>query len=1514
MLDKIIHFSIHNKLIIGIFTLAWILWGGYSLTQLPIDAVPDITNNQVQIITYSPSLAAQEVERLITFPIELTMATIPSIDEMRSISRFGLSVVTIVFKEDIDVFWARNQVFERLQQAQQKIPVGVGSPELMPITTGLGEIYQYIIRPKKGYESKYSLNELRTIQDWIVRRQMLGTEGVADVSSFGGYVKQYEIAINPEKLRSMNLTISDLFTALEKNNQNTGGSYIDKRPTAYFIRSEGLINSLEDIEKIVVKAAANGLPIFMRDIAKVQFGNAVRYGAMTRNNEGEVVGGIVMMLKGENSSSVITKVKARMLQIEKTLPEGIVIEAFLDRTKLVNSAIKTVGTNLMEGALIVIFVLVLMLGNLRAGLVVASVIPLALLFAIMMMNLFGVSGNLMSLGAIDFGLIVDGAVIIVEATLHHLYNRPTLPSPMERVISTSPLGQGAGVGARLTQAEMDNEVYLSAVKIRNSAAFGEIIIMIVYLPLLTLVGIEGKMFKPMAQTVAFAILGAFILSITYVPMISALLLSKNISHKVTVSDRIIAFCYRFYKPLIEGALRRPLLIIFASVLLFMVSVGIFRTLGGEFIPTLDEGDFAVEVRLPAGSALDETVKVSMQIANILKENFPEVKEVVGKIGSSEIPTDPMPLESCDMMVILKEKNEWTSATTTEELAEKMQAKLDKNIAGVTFSFQQPIQMRFNELMTGAKQDAVLKIYGEDLDILAREADKLAKVIQPVEGVSDLYVEKVTGLQQVVVSFDREKIAQFGLSVEEANRMLNIAFAGSTAGTIYEGDRRYDLVLRLAKENRQSIEDVRNLFITNAKNEQIPLSQLAEVEFKEGVYQVQRDGAKRRIIVAFNVRGRDVESIVGEIQQKVEKQLKLPAGCYITYGGSFENLQEAKARLLVAVPVALGLIFVLLYFTFRSVRQSLLIFSAIPLSAIGGIFALWLRDMPFSISAGVGFIALFGVSVLNGIVLISEFNFLKNKEEESFVGTQTTAEGESSVGTQTTADGTQTTAETTSNQQLINIIIEGAKTRLRPILMTAAVASLGFLPMAISQGAGGEVQKPLATVVIGGLLSATLLTLFVLPALYLLIEDFFEKRKSLPIPTSMSAILLVTFLGLFFPQLSWGQTAAVKNISLETAIQTSLTQNLSIKAGNYEIDMSKEMRKTATDMGKASVLWQAGQYNSIKFDNSFSINQTMPLFVWNKQAQQLQAQLRGSELKLAVTQNDLTYQVKIAYYQLLFLQARRQLLQKQDSLFLDLVRIAKVRYRTGEGRLLEQTAAENQQQQTYLLLMQNQSDMAIFQRQLQFLMHTEDSLVLSEPMRKRITPVDNREELTSKNPLLTLNQQQVEIAKKTIGVEKAKLLPDVTLGYFNQSLIGTQIIDGKDQFFNGSKRFQGFYFGLSVPLWAKPQKARIQAAKVQEQLNTTNFEFSQRAIETQYAQAVQEYRKFQTNLAYYENSALATAKLLLEQSGKAYQQGEISYVEYAQALNQSLITQANYLETINGYNQAINKIEFLLGNL
>jgi len=1030
--DKIIHFSIHNKLIVGLCVLGLIVWGTYSLTRLPIDAVPDITNNQVQVITVSPSLSAQELERLVTFPIELGVANIPGIKEVRSISRFGLSVVTIVFNDGIDVYWARQQVTEHMAEVLIALPKGIGTPQLAPVTTGLGEIYQYTIRPAKGFENKYDATELRTIQDWIVRRQLMTTPGVAEVSSFGGYLKQYEIAIDPSRLKSFKISISELFTALEKNNQNTGGSYIDKKPNAYFIRSEGLIGSIADIENIVVKISDNGQPILVKNIAEVHIGHAVRYGAMTYNGEGEVVGAIVMMLKDENSSKVIKAVKERIESIKKTLPEGIIIEPFLDRTKLVDNAIGTVSKNLIEGALIVIFVLVVMLGNFRAGLVVASVIPLAMLFAISLMNVFGVSGNLMSLGAIDFGLIVDGAVIIVEATMHH--------------IMQSRLGKAT----RMTQEEMNDEVYSSASKIRSSATFGEIIILIVYLPILALSGVEGKMFTPMAQTVIFAILGAFILSLTYVPMASALFLSKQISLKPTFSDRMMAKIQLYYTPIIEKTMQHPRYIVGTVVVFFFISLGIFSTMGGEFLPSLDEGDFAVETRVMTGSSLSETIDASLKSGQLLMKKFPEIKKIVAKIGSSEIPTDPMPVEACDLMIILKDKDEWVSASNKEELAEKM-SKVLEDIPGVSFSFQQPIQMRFNELMTGARQDVVVKVYGEDLDELSIQAEKISKLIHNVDGLEDLYVEKVTGLPQIEIKFDRAKIAQFGLNISDINDAIQTAFSGKVAGIVFEGEKRFDMVVRFKEANRKSLTDVQNLFIATPAGQQIPLNQLAEVSFKEGPNQIQRDNTKRRIIVGFNVRNRDVESIVTEVKGKIESGMKLPVGYSITYGGSFENLLEAKNRLMIAVPIALLLIFVLLYFTFHSLKQSILILTAIPLSAIGGIIALWLRGMPFSISAGVGFIALFGVAVLNGIVLLSYFNQLK----------------------------------TSGLIDIKEIIRQGTATRLRPVIMTAMVASLGFLPMALSNGSGAEVQKPLATVVIGGLLSATLLTLVVLPALYYL---------------------------------------------------------------------------------------------------------------------------------------------------------------------------------------------------------------------------------------------------------------------------------------------------------------------------------------------------------------------------------------------------------------------------------------------
>ncbi|MCT3734765.1 efflux RND transporter permease subunit [Elizabethkingia anophelis] len=1037
MLNKIIEFSIKNKLIIGLMTLALVIYGVIELRKLPIDAVPDITDNQVQIITTSPSLGAPDVERFITFPIEQVSRNIVGVKQIRSFSRFGLSVITIVFNEDTNVYLARQQVAERLQQVSQDIPKEIGVPAMAPITTGLGEIYQYVVRPKKGYEHRYSAMDLRTIQDWIVRRQLLGVEGVADVASFGGDLKQYEIAIKPAQLKAVGVTMQQLFTAVENNNQNAGGAYIEKGPNALFIRTEGLAKNISDIENIVVKNLPDGTPILVKNIAEVKLGKAIKYGAMTYNGKGEVAGAVVMMMKGGNSNQVIDKIKTRVEEIQKTLPEGVKIEAFLDRTKMVDNAIGTVSKNLIEGALIVVFVLVLFLGNFRAGFIVASVIPLAMLFAIIMMNIFGVSGNLMSLGALDFGLIVDGAVIIVEAVLHRLHSIK------------------GKEGERISSEQMNKEVKTSAGKMMNSAVFGQVIILIVYLPILSLQGIEGKMFKPMAQTVAFALIGAFILSLTYIPMMSSVFLSRKIQTKPTFSDRMIEKLVAFYDKSLAKVLKSSKIVMTVVFLLFALAVYILSKLGGEFIPSLPEGDFAVETRILPGSSLKTSTEVVLKSQQVLMSKFPEIKKIVGKTGSSEIPTDPMPLDASDMMIILKDRKEWTSADNYNDLADKMQKELQKNMVGVTYSFQYPVAMRFNELMTGARQDVVCKIFGENLDTLKVYSEKLAAVVNKVNGAQNIYVEPVSGLSQIVINYNRSALAQYGLNVSDVNNVVNAAFAGKVTGAVFEGEKKFDMVVRMDSEERKKLEDVQNLLLTTSSGTDIPLKSVADVDIKESVNQIQRENAARRIIVGFNVRNRDIQSTVNDLQNRVNSELKLPAGYSITYGGNFENLQEAKARLGIAVPVSLLLILLMLYFAFRSVKYGLIIFTAIPLSAVGGVFALWLRGMDFSISAGIGFIALFGVAVLNGIVLIAEFNRQKTQKED-----------------------------------LRDVVLTGGKNRLRPVLMTATVASLGFLPMALSNGEGAEVQRPLATVVIGGLMLATFLTLYVLPILYI----FFEKKS------------------------------------------------------------------------------------------------------------------------------------------------------------------------------------------------------------------------------------------------------------------------------------------------------------------------------------------------------------------------------------------------------------------------------------
>ena len=1429
MLNRIIYWSIHNKLIVAVLTLALIVWGLFSLSNLPIDAVPDITNNQVQVVTSAPSSSALDIERFVTFPVEQTMATIPGIEEIRSFSRFGLSVVTIVFTEDTDIYWARQQVQERLSEAKNSIPTGFGEPSMAPLSTGLGEIYQYTLRAKKGYANRFSPADLRSIQDWVIRRQLLGVKGVADVSGFGGELKTYEIAIDPLLLKAHEITLDEVFTAVAQNNENTGGAYIERHHMTTYIRTEGLVGSLADIENIQINHPTGEAPVYIRDIAQVQYGSQVRYGALTYNDEGEAVGGIVLMLKGANSSEVIDLVKERMAQIESNLPEGVELEVYLDRTHLVDRAIHTVSTNLIEGALIVIFVLVLLLGNLRAGLIVASVIPLAMLFAIALMNIFGVSGNLMSLGALDFGLIVDGAVIIVESTLHLLQHRRS---------------------KQLSQADMNAEVYHSASKFSKSAVFGQIIILVVYLPILALVGIEGKMFKPMAQTVIFAILGALLLSLTYVPMISSMVLSKKMQSKVSVSDKIVKAIQKQYTPLLSKVLRKQKWILAGVVVLFVTALLLFNRLGAEFIPSLDEGDFAVETRLMTGSGLNKTIDVTTKASRILLQKFPEIKQVVGKIGTAEIPTDPMPMEACDLMLILKDKDEWVSAESKEELASKMQATLEAQLPSVSFGFQQPIQMRFNELMTGAKQDVVVKVYGEDFEKLTAYAKQIGGLAKNIGGVQDVYVEELSGLPQLIVRYNRDALARYQVSIEEVNRAVNLGFAGQIAGYVFEGERKFQLVVKLRQSDRAQLTDIEQLYVSNAAGQEIPLAELASIQIETGPNQIQRDDAKRRIIVGFNVRGRDVESIVEELQQKMDSQVQFETGYFPEIGGTFENLVHARARLLIAVPISLLLIFFLLYLTFQSVKQAALIYSAIPLASIGGVVALFLRGMPFSISAGVGFIALFGVAVLNGIVLIAEFNSLKK-----------------------------------SGAPLMQVVLRGTANRLRPVLLTATVASLGFLPMALSQGSGAEVQKPLATVVIGGLISATILTLFILPMLYVLFEKPLRIRRK-------KGMLFVCFLSLFSS--SYAQPLQYTDAQLFNLL---LDQNGQIKAAVLEAQRQQFIGEGAAGWQALSASFMMGQFNSAyRFDNNFTISQELPYngaLRLQKQLGQLSGQL--SEQDAALLKKEFKRALDEQLEIIRMRSAELALAQQQDSLFQMLDQKIQLRVALGESSKMDQVLVHSKAMRASAKVQQQSQNLMNAWAALHALLAYKGPVfTLAQAEAIDFLSAPKYTALSTHPSLLRyeIEAKQLELQNE---LNKAQQLPQLGLAYFNQSLVGIQNINGSDQYFGPNQRFQGGMVQTQIPIDFKAYKSRSSAIN----LALTQNELLQNQQKVSLAaQSNQLYTELLNLIETYKEVAKPIQAELLQLQTDAELQlksGEISLIDFIQLQEYQLALQSELLQ-------------------
>jgi len=1432
MLDKIIQFSIKNKFVILLFTLVLIAWGSYSIKNLPLDALPDITNNQVQIITTAPTLASQEVEQLITYPLEQAVKTIPKVIELRSISRFGLSVVTVVFQDDVDIYWAREQIFQRLDQAKENIPAYAGSPELGPISTGLGEIYQYDVYAKKGYEDKYDAVKLRTIQDWIIIPQLQGVEGVAEVSTWGGKLKQYEVAINPNKLNSLGVTITDIFEALEKNNQNTGGAYIEKDQYSYFIRGVGMATGVKDLENVVV-STKSGSPILVRNVAEVREGVSLRYGASTKDGKGEIVCGMALMLKGENSNAVTERVKEKMIQINKSLPEGVVAEAFIDRGKLVNNAIGTVTKNLLEGALIVIFVLILFLGNLRAGLIVASVIPLSMLFAVILMNYFGVSGNLMSLGAIDFGIIVDGAVIIVEATMHHLQKLKK---------------------DKITQHEMNVEVQKSASKIMSSAAFGTIIILIVYLPILALVGTEGKMFKPMAMTVGFAIVGAFLLSLTYVPVMSTLFLSKKTQHKENISDKMMSFIYSKYSRLLNKALQFKKTVLGIAVGIFVLALVVFQNMGGEFIPTIEEGDIAINATIMTGSSLSQMIKTTTEYEKILKAKFPEIKTIVTKIGSGEIPTDPMPIESGDMIIVLKDKSEWTGDYDNwEDLGNAMKAAMEA-IPGANIEVSQPIQMRFNELMTGSRSDIAIKIFGDDLEILDAKANELISKVKNIEGIGDLKADKVTGLPQITVKYDYNKIALYGLNITDINQIIRSSFAGESAGKIYEDSKRFDVVVRMDAANRADITDVSNLFIPLPNGQQVPLSQVASVTFEQGPVQVSREDGKRRITVGLNVRGRDIKSVVEEIQQKLDKDLKLPAGYYVTYGGQFENLIEATKRLSVALPIALGLIVILLFFTFSSIKQAGLIFTAIPLSAIGGVFALWMRGMPFSISAGIGFIALFGIAVLNGIVLISYFNQLK-------------AEG--------VLDPLQR-------------VIQGTKVRLRPVLMTAAVASFGFLPMALSTSGGAEVQKPLATVVIGGLLSATLLTLIVLPILYLIFEKGIKRRKKMTTPIATIIILLIS-------SVSFAQNS--QPISLQKAIEMAKTNNIDLKIADKEIEKQTVLKKTAFQADPLQVQYQGGQFNSVAYDHNVSLEQYFPIGKITKANRQLQEELiKLAEKRKALSEYEIEKAVTIAYYQYLYGVSIQKLNTDLLAIYSKFLKNAELRFETGESGKIEVISAKAKSKEIETQQAQLEFDLAIYQKQLQFFVQTEENIVPDSTTPMQFSMQSNENQLKAETLVTDYYTQQISVYQKEANTFKALRTPKLGLGYFGQT------IDTKSY-------FQGFTAGLQIPLFGGVNTAKAKASAISISQSQLELDKNKLALKLQMQELKNNFEKQQKALYYYQKEGLQYAEQIITTAQKSYANGDMSYWSYISFLNQAIDIKKQNAEATNAYNQSAIQLQF-----
>jgi len=1473
MINRIISFSINNKFIIGLLTLALIGTGIWSMSTVNLGSVPDITNNQVQVITQSPNLATEDIEQFVTYPVELSMGNLPGVTEIRSISRFGLSVVTIVFKDDMGTYLPRQLVQEKLNELGETIPDKFGSPAMGPISTGLGQIYEYTIKPKEGYETEYSPMELRTIQDWIVKRQLTLLEGVVEVNSFGGSIKQYEVAINPEKLNSMGISISEVYEALARNNVNTGGAYIEKNKMSNFIRGEGLIRSLEDINKIAI-TTENAIPITIGDVAEnVQFGNQVRYGAFTQDGE-EAVGGIIMMLKGANPNAVIQDVKDRMAEVEKSLPEGLTIAPIIDRSELIARTTDTVKTNLLEGALIVIFALVILLGSLRGGLITATTIPLSLLFAFILMKQFNVWANLMSLGAIDFGIIIDGAVIIIEGTVYEIQKR---------------IRSGK---VKFNQAKMDEVAYDAGSTMMGSAFFGQIIILIVFTPILFLTGVEGKMFKPMAYTFGFAMIGAIFLCLTYVPMMSALFM-KPIQNKKNwfgkferwlekISDKIIGGIQKVYMPLLKGALKLKLMVIGSAVVLLVLAGFLFSRMGGEFVPQLDEGDIAMQALIRPGSSLTESIEVSKKIENILLENFPEIKTATARIGVADIPTDPMPMDIADMYLILeKDKDKWETSETKEGLIEQIKERLDEELTGVNLVFTQPVELRFNELLEGVREDIAVKLYGEDLEVLSEKVQEMANIIQTVPGAGDVNAERTSGLPQMTVRFNRDKIAQYGLDIQKVNDYISTAFAGGTAGVIFEGEKRFDLVVRFDEDHRKNIDDLRGMYIDLPDGTQVPIKEIADIEYVPGPMQISRDDTYRRTYVGVNARGRDVESVVNDIQKKLDEELELPPGYYITYGGEFENLQSAKDRLVIVVPIALFLIFVLLYFALKSFSQSIMIYMAIPLAAIGGVFALWLRGMPFSISAGVGFIVLFGVAVLNGLVLINRFNSLKE-------------EGVTSIKDR---------------------IFTGTKERIRPIMLTATTDIFGFLPMAFSTSAGAEVQQPLATVVIGGMLTATLLTLVVLPVLYTFVERKREKKEHNKLGSSnMRSLATILIIGLMLGgtfsvnaqsdavSSEYPQQDTLQTIGLEKAREIAIKNFPQLKAAQLEIESEEVLRKTAYDFGNTQIFTgkeEVGNGSDGIYTQIGVQQQGIDVFGIAPRLKLQKERVALAENALELNTLEIEREVSRAWVSVYTSKKTYQVYKKMDSIFEDIERAARIRYETEATSKLEYLATSNQGNEVKIKLEQAYRNYLKSLQRLNLWFVSETIYDVPDlPVETLDEPLNFLAGSLENHPILQVSEQRVNVAKALTRERKSEFLPKFQGQYARQEI-------------NGQSGFFQYQIGIQIPLFFGPKLGRTQEAKVNRQIAEQNFYQDKIELETAYKNMREEFIKWRNSWNYYRDEALPLAQEQQDGSVLAFKEGAIDYVTFLQNIRDAIRIEVSAWGAFDDYLDSRYQLEYYL---